>query len=98
MTNSTTHQHRRRHLVAFVIAAAALPAILIGQPAAATDEPSEKPTLTPTEQAERLIAPDARPIAVADAYHGVGVTVCAANKRLVTVADAYHGVGVAVCV
>ena len=98
MTDSTTHQRKRRHLVAIVIAAAALPATLTGAPAVATDEPSEEPTLTPTEQAEQLIAPDARPITVADAYHGIGVMVCAENKRLVTVADAYHGIGVAVCV
>ena len=99
MTDSTTHQRTRRHRVAITIATAALATTLTGaHPADATDEPSEEPTPTPTGHAQQLIAPDARPIIVADAYHGIGVIVCAENKRPVTVADAYHGIGVTVCV
>lgn len=45
-----------------------------------------------------LVDIDDRPISVADAYHGVGVTFCLGDRRVVTVADAYHGIGFAVCV
>ncbi len=43
------------------------------------------------------VVADAQPIAVADAYHGVGITVCPDGERPVTVADAYHGTGTTVC-
>ena len=48
------------------------------------------PTVSP-------IAARDRPISVADAYHGIGVTFCLDNKHPVTVADAYHGIGLALC-
>jgi hypothetical protein len=44
------------------------------------------------------IAVEDRPINVADAYHGVGVSFCLAGKHPINVADAYHGIGLAVCV
>jgi Protein of unknown function (DUF4242) len=44
------------------------------------------------------VVADAQPIAVADAYHGVGVTVCLDGAQPINVADSYHGVGVTVCV
>jgi hypothetical protein len=44
-----------------------------------------------------LVAVDAAPIVVADAYHGVGFTVCRNGTDPIIVADAYHGVGVVVC-
>ena len=52
--------------------------------------PVAAPTVSP-------IAAKDRPISVADAYHGIGVTFCLDNKHPVTVADAYHGVGLALC-
>ena len=47
--------------------------------------------------ADQVVA-DAQPIAVADAYHGVRVTVCLDGAQPINVADSYHGVGVTVCV
>jgi hypothetical protein len=44
----------------------------------------------------RVVA-GAQPIAVADAYHGVGVTVCPDGPRPINVADSYHGVGATAC-
>ena len=38
-----------------------------------------------------------RPIVVADAYNGVGFTVCRNGTDPIVVADAYHGIGVVVC-
>ena len=34
---------------------------------------------------------------VADAYHGVGFTVCPDGAQPINVADSYHGVGATVC-
>ena len=75
-----------------------MPAIVSIGTTAAIDDPSEEPAPTPTEQAEHLLAADARPITFADALHETGITVCTESRRLVTVADADHGIGVAVCV
>jgi hypothetical protein len=44
-----------------------------------------------------LVSARAEPIVVADAYHGVGFTLCPNGTELTTVADSYHGAGVTVC-
>jgi hypothetical protein len=43
------------------------------------------------------VVTDAQPIAIADAYHGVGIGVCTDGERPLAVADAYHGTGTTVC-
>ncbi len=43
------------------------------------------------------VVTDAQRIAVADAYHGAGISVCPDGERPLAVADAYHGTGTAVC-
>jgi hypothetical protein len=43
------------------------------------------------------IAAGAQPILVADAYHGVGITICPDGALPLQVADAYHGVSAIVC-
>ena len=52
---------------------------------------------TASSAAAPLVASNAQPIIVADAYHGVGYVVCHDGEQPTTVADAYHGVGVIVC-
>jgi hypothetical protein len=49
-----------------------------------------------TAPAGRVVAA-APPIAVGDAYHGVGVTVCPDGAQPINVADSYHGVGATTC-
>ena len=46
----------------------------------------------------QLVDSDSQPIIVADAYHGVGFTVCLGDAQPVSVADSYHGVSVTSCV
>ena len=60
------------------------------------DVPAANPAAT--AEAAPLVAAHARPIIVADAYHGVGFTVCRGDAQTVAVADSYHGVGHRVCV
>jgi hypothetical protein len=52
---------------------------------------------TATESVSQIVAADAEPIVVADAYHGVGFEICPDGSAPLKVADAYHGVGVTVC-
>ena len=72
-----------------------------------TDEPTTTTTTTtavedatvgrPAAMASALVPAAARPIIVADAYHGVGFTVCRNGTDPIIVADAYHGVGIILC-
>jgi hypothetical protein len=109
----TTPLRRRDAGTVIVVAAAIFLSVLLviagtvgGNPAEHGDD-SAITTVPATTQdtapegpgaARELIDEDARPITVADAYHGVGIMVCPTGTRLVEVADAYHGVGLSVCV
>ena len=55
------------------------------------------PLVAPIVAPAGQIVAGAQPIAVADAYHGVGVTVCPDGAQPINVADGYHGVAVTVC-
>jgi hypothetical protein len=110
----TTPPRRRHAGTVIVVAAAIMLSLLLviagtvgGNPAEHGDDSSAITRVEVTTQdtgpegpraAGELVDKDARPITVADAYHGVGIMVCPTGTRLVEVADAYHGVGLGVCV
>ena len=50
-----------------------------------------------TPAAGQAVTADAQPIVVADAYHGVGILLCADGTQPVEIADSYHGVGTTAC-
>jgi hypothetical protein len=57
-----------------------------------------KPLGTPfTPAAGQLVTTDAQPVAVADAYHGLGILLCQDGTQPVEIADSYHGVGTTAC-
>ena len=111
---TTTEITRRRMAGVIVGVAAATAALTWALTAVAIDTTPEPTRTTPTTiqhaalgnplgvsftpAAGQVVAADARPIVVADAYHGVGVTVCPHRQEPVNIADGYHGVGVTVCV
>lgn len=102
----------RRRLAALLVAATAAAAAFTWAVATVAIDTTAEPTRTPTPAiqyatlgipldpipvpAGRVVA-DAQPIVVADAYHGVGITVCPDGAQPISVADSYHGVGVTVC-
>jgi hypothetical protein len=105
-------RRRLTGLFAAVIAAtAAVTSTLTNTAVATTDEsahtaaasqysakPVDDPFVNPsTAAADQIIAAEAKPIVVADAYHGVGFEMCPDGTAPVKVADAYHGVGFSVC-
>jgi hypothetical protein len=110
----TTPPRRRHAGTVIVVAAAIILSLLLviagtvgGNSAEHGDDSSAITRVKVTTQdtgpegpraAGELVDEDARPITVADAYHGVGIMVCPTGTRLVEVADAYHGVGLGVCV
>ena len=110
----TTPPRRRHAGAVIVVAAVIILSVLLviagtvgSNPAEYGDDSGAITTVQATTQdtaperpraAEELVDEDARPITVADAYHGVGIMVCPTGTRLVEVADAYHGVGLSVCI
>jgi hypothetical protein len=102
-TVPSTIQIKRRHLLGLVLAVAALAAALTWATVSIvlddqTDDGGAPARAAAAPAIANPVAVEDRPIAVADAYHGVGVMFCLDDRQPVTVADAYHGVGVAVCV
>ncbi len=108
MSNTTTLAAPTRRLFAGLIVATIATASAGGWALTAaatgpTDEPSTAATVEdvtadrPAAIASGLMPTAARPIIVADAYHGVGFTVCRSGTEPIVVADAYHGVGFTVC-
>ena len=103
----------RRKLAGLIAATTAAAAALTWAVATVAIDTTAEPTRTTTPAIQYailgiplgapIIAPagqvvaDAQPIAVADAYHGVGITVCPDGAQPISVADSYHGVGVTVC-
>ena len=102
----------RRQLAGLIVATTAAAAALTWAVATITIDTTAEParTTTPAIQyatmgiplgpipvpAARVVAA-AHPIAVADAYHGVGITLCPNGAQPINVADAYHGAGTSVC-
>jgi hypothetical protein len=55
------------------------------------------PLVTPNVAPAGHIVAGSEPFAVADPYHGVGITVCPDGTQPINVADGYHGVAATVC-
>ena len=99
----------RRKLAGLIAATTAAAAALTWAVATVAIDTTAEPTRTTTPAilgippVAPVVAPaghivaGAEPIAVADAYHGVGITVCPDGAQPINVADGYHGVAVTVC-
>ena len=95
----------RRKLAGLIAATTAAAAAVTWAVTTVVIDTTAEPTRTTLgiSQGAPIVAPaaqvvaGAQPIAVADAYHGVGITVCPDGAQPINVADSYHGVGFTAC-
>jgi hypothetical protein len=108
MSNTSTFAAPTRRLVAgLIVTTIATASAGAWALTAAASEPTDEPAAAaavedvtvgrPAAMASDLLPTAARPVVVADAYHGVGFTVCRNGTDPIVVADAYHGIAVVVC-